>query len=71
MHCVCAWLQGRGGEDWGIELARALEASLVGSPAGGERQQQHRWPGSSSSSCCRGVAAAVRAVTGTGAMAAT
>jgi len=28
-------LQGRGGEEWGIDLAQALEASLVGSPAAG------------------------------------
>jgi hypothetical protein len=49
MYVCLHALQGRGGEDWGIELARALEASLVGSPAGGETQQQHR--------CCRAVAA--------------
>jgi hypothetical protein len=29
-------LQGRGGEDWGIDLAQALEAALVGSQATGE-----------------------------------
>lgn len=33
--CASPEFKGRGGEDWGIELARALEASLVGSPAGG------------------------------------
>lgn len=34
-------LQGRGGEDWGIDLAQALEASLVGSPAAGNAGLQH------------------------------
>jgi hypothetical protein len=36
---ACCWcVQGRGGEDWGIDLAQALEASLVGSPAAGGQQ---------------------------------
>eukprot|EP00879_Flechtneria_rotunda_P014709 GHRR01015370.1.p1 GENE.GHRR01015370.1~~GHRR01015370.1.p1 ORF type:complete len:284 (+),score=64.02 GHRR01015370.1:281-1132(+) len=33
--CASPEFKGRGGEDWGIELAQALEASLVGSPAAG------------------------------------
>jgi hypothetical protein len=38
-HPLTLWLcslQGRGGEDWGIDLAQALEAALVGSQAAGE-----------------------------------
>lgn len=33
--CASPEFKGRGGEDWGIDLAQALEASLVGSPAAG------------------------------------
>ncbi|KAF8072975.1 EXOSC7 [Scenedesmus sp. PABB004] len=33
--CASPEFKGRGGEGWGIELASALEASLVGAPAGG------------------------------------
>eukprot|EP00882_Tetradesmus_deserticola_P005713 GHRQ01006015.1.p1 GENE.GHRQ01006015.1~~GHRQ01006015.1.p1 ORF type:complete len:283 (+),score=101.25 GHRQ01006015.1:153-1001(+) len=33
--CASPEFKGRGGEDWGIELARALESSLVGAPAAG------------------------------------
>jgi hypothetical protein len=29
-------MQGRGGEGWGIELAQALENSLLGAPGAGE-----------------------------------
>lgn len=33
--CASPEFKGRGGEDWGIELAQALEAALLGSPASG------------------------------------
>lgn len=39
-HASWCCPQGRGGEDWGIELAQALEASLRGAPAQGEQQRE-------------------------------